>query len=35
MTGLLRYLWAVALAWLYASVVWLGDRLGRWPDGWR
>lgn len=32
---MMRYLWVMALAWLRAAVVWLADRLGRWPRGWR
>lgn len=35
MSGLARYLWVVALAWLHAAVMWAADRLGRWPDEWR
>lgn len=31
----MRYLWVVALAWAYAAVVWVADRLGEWPREWR
>ena len=35
MSATLRYLRAVALAWLLAGVRRLADWAGRWPDGWQ